>query len=146
MSFALQLQNFANKAGANADLVVQKVTIDVARSVIMKSPVGNPELWKGKAPAGYVGGRFRANWMFGVGQVDTTTTEDIDASGGSTLSKLAAAIGATGAGGVTYISNSLPYGPALEHGHSGQAPGGMVRVTVAEFSQFIESAVAALNK
>lgn len=145
MTFALQLQKFAEKAKGNADLVVQKTTIEVANSVIMKSPVGNPELWKGKAPPGYVGGRFRANWMFGVGKIDTTTTEDIDKSGGATISKLSAAIGATGAGGVTFISNSLPYGPALEHGHSGQAPAGMVKITVAEFQQFINNAVQGLK-
>lgn len=141
MSFALQLQKFADKAKANTDLVVQKVTLDVARSVIEKSPVGNPDLWKGPAPAGYVGGRFRANWMFGVGKVDTTTTEDTDKNGGATLNRLAAAIGATGAGGVTFISNSLPYGPRLEYeGWSKQAPQGMVRITVAEFQQYVNKA------
>lgn len=145
MTFALQLQKFAEKVGVNADLVVQKTTLEVARSVIMKSPVGNPELWKSPPPPGYVGGRFRANWVFGVGQVDTTTTEDIDAKGTATLNKLAAAIGATGAGGVTFISNSLPYGPALELGHSGQAPSGFVRLTVAEFQQFVNNAVQGLK-
>lgn len=146
MTFALQLQKFAEKAKANADLVVQKVTLDVAKSVIEKSPVGNPDLWKSPAPPGYVGGRFRANWMFGVGQVDTTTTEDIDANGGATLTKLAAAIGATGAGGVTFISNSLPYAEALEYGHSSQIPPhAMVRGTVSEFQQFVNQAVQDLK-
>jgi len=145
MTFALQLQKFAEKAKGNADLVVQKVTLDVARSVVMKSPVGNPDLWKSPPPPGYVGGRFRANWVFGVGKIDTTTTNDIDADGGATLSKLSAAIGTTGAGGVTFISNSLPYGPALELGHSGQAPAGMVRTTAAEFQQYVNQAVQDLK-
>lgn len=146
MTFALQLQRFADKAKANADVVVQKVTLDVARSVIEKSPVGNPELWKNPPPPGYVGGRFRANWMFGVGAIDTTTTDEIDASGNMTQTRLAAAISATKAGGVTYISNSLPYGPRIEYeGWSKQAPGGMVRLTVAEFQQFIDRAVEGLK-
>ena len=145
-SFALQLQKFAEKAKANADLVVQKVTLDVARSVIEKSPVGNPSLWKSPPPAGYVGGRFRANWMFGVGQIDSTTTEEIDKTGRLTETRLAAAIRATKAGGVTYLSNSLPYAIPLEYGHSGQTPGGMVRVTVSEFQQYINQAVQDLNK
>lgn len=143
-SFALQLQKFAEKAKANADLVVQKVTLDVARSVVEKWPVGNPDLWKGPAPAGYVGGRSRANWMFGVGRIDTTTTDEVDPSGAATLTRLAAAISATRAGGVTYISNSLPYSMALEYGHSSQAPSGAVRITVAEFQQFVNQAVQSL--
>lgn len=146
MSFALQLQQFADKAKANADAVVQKVTLDVARSVIQKSPVGNPDLWKSPAPPGYVGGRFRANWMFGVGQIDTTTTEAVDESGSATQTKLAAAIGASKAGGVTYISNSLPYALPLEYGHSSQVPPhAMVRGTVAEFQQHINRATQGLK-
>lgn len=145
-SFALQLQKFAEKAKANTDVVVQKVTLEVAKSVIQKSPVGNPDLWKGSAPPGYVGGRFRANWMFGDGKIDTTTTEEIDKAGTSTLTRLAASIGASKAGGVTYISNSLPYGPRLEYeGWSKQAPAGMVRLTVAEFQQYVNQALQGLK-
>lgn len=145
-SFALQLQKFAEKAKANADLVVQKVTLDVAKSVIEKSPVGNPDLWKSPAPPGYVGGRFRANWMFGDGKIDTTTTEEIDKAGTSTLTRLAAAIGASKAGGVTYISNSLPYAIPLEYGHSSQVPPhAMVRGTVTEFQQYINRATQGLK-
>ncbi len=144
MTFALQLQKFAEKAKANADLVVQKVTLEVARSVVEKTPVGNPDLWKSPAPPGYVGGRLRANWVFGVGRVNTETTEEIDASGAPTLSRLTAAIQQTGAGGVTFISNSLPYAISVEYGHSSQAPAGMVRVTVAEFQQYVNQAVQSL--
>lgn len=145
MTFAAQLKAFADKAKLNTDLVVQKVTIDVARSVIQKSPVGNPELWKSPPPPGYVGGRFRANWMFGVGKIDTTTTSTVDESGTGTLGRLATAIGASRAGGVTYISNSLPYAVPLEYGHSLQAPQGMARNTVTEFQQYINRATQGLK-
>lgn len=146
-SFALQLQKFAEKAKANTDLVVQKITLEVAKSVIQKSPVGNPDLWKGSAPPGYVGGRFRANWMFGDGKIDTTTTEETDKSGSMTKTRLAAAISATRAGGVTFISNSLPYAIPLEYGHSSQVPPhAMVRGTAAEFQQYVNQALQGLNK
>jgi len=145
MSFSAQLQAFANKAKANTDVVVQKITLDVARSVIQKSPVGNPSLWKSPAPPGYVGGRFRANWMFGVGRVDTTTTNAIDESGTGTLSQLASAIGASKAGGVTYISNSLAHAIPLEYVHSSRAPQGMVRNTVTELQQYINRAIQGLK-
>lgn len=145
MSFGAQLQAFADKTMLNADVVVQKVTLDIAKSVIQKSPVGNPDLWKSPAPPGYVGGRFRANWMFGDGQINTTTTEEIDNTGSATQTRLAAAIAATHAGGVTYISNSLPYAIPLEYGRSGQAPQGMVRNTVTEFQQYVDQVTKSLK-
>lgn len=51
MSFALQLQEFADQFKADADTVVQKVAIDVLNEVIDRSPVGNPELWAANAEA-----------------------------------------------------------------------------------------------
>ncbi|MFK3794724.1 hypothetical protein [Pseudomonas sp. NPDC088444] len=45
MSFSLDLKAFVEKAKANAETVVKKVSLDLAYSVIDRSPVGNPELW-----------------------------------------------------------------------------------------------------
>lgn len=145
-SFSVQLRRFAEKAGRNMDQVVRHTTISIANSVVEKSPVGNPALWKGSAPAGYVGGRFRANWQFGDGAPDATTTDNVDQAGGATKTRLAAAIEQTGAGGVTFISNHLPYGPALELGHSSQAPSGIVEVTAIEFNDYVRQAVARLER
>jgi hypothetical protein len=36
-----------------------------------------------------------------------------------------------------FLTNSVPYAWAIEHGHSGQAPQGMVRVNVARFKRLI---------
>ena len=52
--FELALAAFAEKAGNRANDVVRKVVIDVTASVVDKSPVGNPDLWKRPAPEGYV--------------------------------------------------------------------------------------------
>ena len=38
---------------------------------------------------------------------------------------------------VAFVNNSLPYGPALEAGHSAKAPTGMVAVTVAEVEALV---------
>ncbi len=65
VSFTLQLKAFAEKAKGNADLVVRKVVLDIGTRVVLRSPVGDPDLWEGKAPKGYVGGRFRGNWQYG---------------------------------------------------------------------------------
>ncbi len=51
MSFALDLAEFARKAEANAEQVIQKVTIDLLSAIVDRSPVGNPELWAANATA-----------------------------------------------------------------------------------------------
>lgn len=43
--FIINIQAFVDRAKANADIVVQKLTIELNRSLVLKSPVGNPELW-----------------------------------------------------------------------------------------------------
>jgi hypothetical protein len=37
--------------------------------------------------------------------------------------------------------NNLPYAVPLEYGHSKQAPGGMVRITLARFQQIVDEAI-----
>jgi hypothetical protein len=44
------------------------------------------------------------------------------------------------AGKVHYITNNLPYAWRLEHGHSKQAPAGMVGLTVVEFAGIVDKA------
>lgn len=157
MSFADSVARFADKAKGNADEVVRQVTMTIADRLVDKSPVGNPDVWlslnpyvsldtnkleRKKAPAGYVGGRFRANWQIGAGSPDTTATNEVDPGGSNTKTRLSAAIDNTGAGGITYVTNSLPYGPKLEYeGHSSQAPSGFVRTTAAEFRQYVSQAL-----
>lgn len=142
----LALAAFAEKAGNRANDVVRKVVIDVTASVVDKSPVGNPDLWKRPAPEGYVGGRFRANWTLQEGSVDYTTTQAIDAGGEATKGRLSAAVPDQAAGRVYFVANSLPYAQALEYGHSTQAPGGMVGLTAVEFQGFVDRAVASLSQ
>ncbi|WP_440466875.1 hypothetical protein ACKI1H_26990 [Pseudomonas sp. YH-1] len=53
MSFSLDLNAFIEKAKANADLVVKKVSIDMLNKIVDRSPVGNPELWAANKAAVY---------------------------------------------------------------------------------------------
>lgn len=146
--FALDLSRMLDKAKGQTELAVRKVMLETFQKVVMKSPVGNPDLWVAKdpktgeyvdyiglngMPEGYVGGRFRANWQVGYGAINTTTTEDTDKSGRSTVSRISGLVAAAPLWGMSiYMTNSLPYAVALEHGHSTQAPVGMVRTTLAE--------------
>lgn len=93
------------------------------------------------APSGYVGGRFRGNWMFSIGAPDSTTTEEVDPSGAKSTARIVAGAIEFKAGDTCYITNSLGYAIPLEFGHSTQAPGGMVRITVARFQQIVQEAI-----
>lgn len=142
--FALQLGEFVRKVSENADQVVRKVAIDAASSVIMATPVGDPDLWKRKAPPGYVGGRLRANWNIGLGAMDTSTTTAIDQSGSATTARATAKLAGASATQDVYITNSLPYAIPVEYGQSKQAPAGMVRVTVTQWQTFVDNAARSL--
>ena len=89
----------------------------------------------------YVGGRFRANWHISLGVVESVTFDEVDPSGAETTAALVAAMSDFTAGQMAYIINNLPYAIPLEFGHSTQAPGGMVRVTVARFQQIVLEAI-----
>ena len=92
-------------------------------------------------PEGYVGGRFRGNWMFSIGAPDSTTTEEVDPSGTKSTARIIAGSLEFKAGDTCYITNSLGYAIPLEFGHSTQAPGGMVRITVSRFQQIVLEAI-----
>lgn len=140
-TFALSLAGFAAKAPDKARTVVRKVAIDTLARVVMRTPVGNPSLWRGKAPKGYVGGRLRANWTVGIGAPNHTTTNFRDRSrnGELTATVGASRIAASDGERPIFLMNSLPYVREIEYeGHSTQAPVGMVRVTVAEFQTMVD--------
>lgn len=132
-TFSLQLQRFIEKAGDNVDQVVRKSALQVAQSVIMKSPVDT--------------GRFRANWNVAFGRIDPLTTPSTDKSGNGTTNRIRIQLnGWNVESGDIFLTNSLPYAIPLEYGHSSQAPAGMVRVTVAEWNGFVAQAANEVPK
>lgn len=147
MSFALDIQKFAQKCGANADLVTRKVVLDIGRSLVEKTPVGNPDLWQNpdNKPDGYVGGHARANWSHSIDVLVNQEFKEIDATGGASIDRIVGSVPVKAAGKVHYIQNSLPYMQALEDGHSTQAPAGIVAVTEVEFHDYVEKAIGELT-
>lgn len=128
MGFAADLARFTARANGDIDQATRLATIMLAQSVVNVSPV--------------LTGRFRANWNFAIGMASTATSESTDPTGQRTLSRMISQIGNTRAGGVTYLSNNLPYAESLERGTSSQAPAGVVRQTVANFQEYVSAAVA----
>jgi len=100
-----------------------------------------------KEPPGYTGGRFRGNWQVSFDAPAADETGRVDrtgnltkAAGNYTLSLFKVGMKAI------YFCNNVPYAYPLEMGHSTQAPGGMVRITAAEFQRFFEEAVREVTK
>lgn len=137
----MQLQAFADKTKAKADEIVGRVTITIAQRLDERSPVGNPTLWKHKAPPGYVGGRFRGNWQLGVDAIPSGETGRIDPSGMETISAIIGAVPQQAAGHIYYLTNNVPYAQPIEDGHSTQAPTGLVALTALEFQGITTAAV-----
>lgn len=140
MSFVLDLQAFATKAGAKADLVVKRVVAGMAESVIEMSPVGDATYWKNPAPKGYLGGRFRANWDYGFNAVPGKQFDTADKTGATSINRILSGFSGKPAVGIHYLANNLPYAIRLENGWSRQAPVGMVGVTVLKFQALVRSA------
>ncbi|TDJ77250.1 HK97 gp10 family phage protein [Pseudomonas putida] len=125
-SFSAQLQQFAEAAKEAMDLTFREVVFLVGQRLVTMSPVDT--------------GRFRSNWQFSTGAPALGEIAEIEGAG-ETLDRLLLAAGDLTAGEVAHIVNNLPYAIPLEYGHSSQAPGGMVRVTVADFQRIVEEAI-----
>lgn len=129
--FELQLRAFAEKAGANAELITRKVIIDIWAELIERSPVDT--------------GRFRANWIYSLNAKASGTVE----TAGTTLAPSPApgppeiAPGAFGA--VHFLTNNLPYAQRLETGHSNQAPSGLVGLTIIRWQEIVSKAAREVN-
>ena len=122
--------NFAKvlkKAGDKWPLLIKKVAIDLGRKIVSGSPVDT--------------GRFKSNWVYGSGNVNTTQT---DATNVNSMVVITQEIEAWVPGTIIYITNSLPYARRLEYGWSKQAPQGMVRLAVQDFKTNVNNAAKSL--
>lgn len=143
-TFRLDLQRFAEKTKAKADLAVGNIVLRIAGEVDRRSPVGDANYWKNPPPKGYIGGRFRGNWQLGVGVIPAGETGLIDPSGAEAQGRVIASIPEKASGQVYYLFNNVPYATAIETGHSRQAPQGVVGLTVIQFQRIVDEAVAGL--
>lgn len=133
--FQVYFTRLLNRAGDRARDVVRLSSLKLLEAIETKSPVGDPSTWlhPERAPAGYTGGQFRANWNYSIGSIDTGTTSNTDItnqSGRSTSYRMGDSI---------FISNSLPYAARIEYeGWAHTAPEGVVRICALEFEQYVE--------
>lgn len=127
MGFAADLRKLCEAAGDKAELVVRKAALDLGGQMVERSPVDS--------------GRFKSNWMTGIGAtLDASTTDTTDKSGTPSLGRMQQKLASWKPGQTIWITNSLPYAQRLENGWSQQAPAGMVRLAVQNLEQAVAKA------
>jgi len=114
---------FIRKTERKLDTAVRKISLEMFSKVILRTPVDT--------------GRARGNWQVAIGAMPDGTLDLDDASGTATIGKAQAAALGVKAGDTIALVHNLPYIERLESGHSQQAPGGMVALTVQEFQSVV---------
>lgn len=127
-AFRSNLRLRVAKAEKKIDLAIRYTVMGMAQRLVNRSPVDT--------------GRFRGNWQFGVASVNTDTSSSPDSSGAGSIGRIMRGLSTVASGQKIFVTNSLPYARRLEYGWSKQAPGGMVRLTVAEFKSVLREAVS----
>jgi hypothetical protein len=132
-AFMLDIKRFTDKVDLNVKEVLQKLSLDMFTRIVMMSPVRT--------------GRFRNNWYTGIGTPSGEVNwSSMSPEGAASLGRIRMGSEMFGPGKVIYLSNNLPYANRLEYGYSMQAPAGMVRVSIASFQAFVDSAAAGVRK
>lgn len=103
--------NFAIEVLKDADDHLKKIVGETLQQVIVRSPVQD--------------GEFRASHKVTTDVPQNTYEKGFDLSGNETLSEGLKVAATSKIGGLVYIQTLSPYGPALEKGHSQQAPNGV---------------------
>lgn len=118
MSFDKDISKFVNKTNKNMTNVFRRSALIVFSSVIKRTPVKT--------------GLARSNWQIGI-NIQPTGIQSIGPAIGTSFDRIDMA----NAGDKLYMVNNLPYIQALEHGHSKQAPAGMVKVSITNWNGIV---------
>lgn len=124
--WSIPIDRLAKKAGEDIEKVGRFATFQLFNAVQLRSPVDT--------------GRFRGNWQFGKDTIPAGALSRLDTTGTLAQQEALRALSSP-LGGVAYFVNNLPYARRLENGYSQQAPIGMVRISVREFSKYVREAI-----
>lgn len=127
MSNAAFKSNFAKilaAAGNKAGVVVRFTALELQSMMIEKSPVDT--------------GRFKGNFQAGVGSPNLDTSS---APGSNAKGRTQAVLQGWKPGQTIFLTNNMAYAQRLENGWSKQAPSGMVRLSVQNYSSALKKAV-----
>ena len=143
MGFAEDIEKFAEKSKTRPEELRKAATITLFDAVIKDTPVGNPKNWKSPAPAGYVGGRLRANWQITASRPSQGTRDSTTAL---TEAQVRSKVNAISPFNDMVMTNNLPYAGRVEYdGWAIKAPQGMVRHNIARFKKNVEKELRRLR-
>lgn len=138
--WSIPLEDLAAAVNLDLETVARKSTLDVFTAVVKGAPVDT--------------GRLRANMNVSFGAPNTLVTASSDAS---RADRELAKVATLPVGGVTYITNALPYAAVLEYGgypnppknptgktqngYSIQAPQGIFRLAALRYNDYVKRAL-----
>lgn len=124
--WSLPIDKYVRATRGNLEQAARAVAFDMFSRIIVRSPVDT--------------GRFRGNWQIDVHIVPAGWAEQYDKGGQGSIDRGRINLTKFRLGNTISMRNNVPYSIALEHGHSGQAPQGMVKVTMVEFGAITAAA------
>lgn len=119
-----------DKVWKGATRIQRTTAAAILQAVVLGTPVGNTALWASKAPAGYSGGRARANWRVGLGGAQSGEVQKEDPAGQQTISEGISRMQQSKGGEDIHLTNNVAHIVPLNQGHSKQAPAGFVEQAV----------------
>lgn len=141
--WSIPIGPWVQRAKGDLRKAARMIALELFSKIIVRSPVDT--------------GRFRGNWMIGIAIIPIATRaegfgpsrSDGGEGGGLRGANASAAygvaiqqianLGGYSLGQTISFRNTLPYAVKLEKGWSGQAPQGVVKVTVMEFGGVVRS-------
>ena len=128
IQFIKDVLRFFNKTERRKDTVLRELGFETMKDLQQTSPVDT--------------GLFRAQWRPGVNRRDLTLTSDTDPMSDAEIKSVFAK---AKWGDQLTFTNSTPYGPYLERGHSRQAPQGIYGPVMARMRMKFAKIVAELQ-
>jgi hypothetical protein len=123
MTAVYEINVFQEKLKTSIAEFVDSVAVELYRLLVENTPKDT--------------GRASSNWNCSVGAPDGTVTENTSPASVTSFGNIP-----EGQDVVLYIANYLSYIYPLEHGHSNQAPSGMVLVSLEELKLWVAAKLA----
>ena len=130
------IRMIADKIDESVGTLVQTIGLKSWTSLVFKTPVGNPDLWKTNyVPAGYVGGQAKFSWNVNYNKPDMTIPISWGTGNPTTPTIKVGKNYET-----LFVTSSIPYMKRLEEGHSTQGKH-MIKRTVGEINLELKTAL-----
>lgn len=117
-AWSIKPVRFAGLIKQEIAAAARALALDLFSVIMVRSPVDT--------------GRFRGNWQIDISVPALAALERFDKPGQATILEETQKLVLWKLGQTISFRNNVPYSVRLEYGYSGQAPNGMIRITIAE--------------